>query len=165
MDVVYYLDRFKKAAKLLDQKLLSEKGTEVATGVYLNSVFLKLYKPSWASPMQDPVTAESRIFFSVWVDEQSLQKQEIYYNIHALKLRKLKGYVIESRKFAADFRTGFKEFEQAWPNVSMNFGPLTLMQGTVKVNSDNLDAEIIRLSNEFLKITYLVDATLLKFKK
>lgn len=166
MDIPNYLDRFKKVADLLDQKLLAEKEIEVVTGVFFNdSVFLKLYKRSWASPLQDPVTAESRIFFSVWVGEDYVKKNELFYNIHALKLRKLKGYAIESRKFAEDFRAGFKSHEQSWPNVSVGFGPLTLMQGTVKVDLANLNAEILTLSYEFLKIVHLIDATLLKFKK
>lgn len=165
MDIPNYLDRFKKAADLLDQKLLAEKEIEVVTGVYLNSVFLKLYKQSWASPLQDPVTAESRIFFSVWIDEDHVKTNELFYNIHALKLRKLKGYAIESRKFAADFRAAFKAHEQSWPNVGVDFGPLTLIQGTVKTDLTNLNAEILTLSYEFLKIAHLVDATLLRYKK
>lgn len=165
MDIANYLDKFKKAAQLLDQKLLDEKDIEVVTGVCLDSVVLKLYKRSWASPLQDPVTAESRIFFSVWLTEDGIKKNELFYNIHALKLRKLKGYTIESRKFADDFRAAFKVFEQAWPNVSVNFGPLTLMQGTVKADLNQLNTEIVALSHEFLKITHLVDATLLRYKK
>ena len=165
MDIANYLDRFKKAADLLDQKLLDEKGIRSVTGICLNSVCLKLYKPSWASPLQDPVTAESRIFFSIWIDEDHVKKNELFYNIHALKLRKLKGYQIESRKFDDDFRAAFKSHQQSWPNVSVDFGPLTLMQGTIKVDLANLNTEILTLSYEFLKIAHLIDATLLRYKK
>lgn len=164
MDENDYLARFKKAAALFNKSTLKKKEMELAIGFHLDSVFLKLYKIAWASPDQDPLTAESRIFFSIWLGEQALQQSVLYYNIHALKLRKLKGYKIESRKFAADFRAGFKNFEAQWPNVSTDFGPLTLMQGTIKVDMANFDAEILHLSTLFLELAPLVDHTLLKFK-
>jgi hypothetical protein len=63
MDTPFYLEKFEKAAERLDKQLLNTMGIEVAVGVVLDSVFLKLYKKSWASLQQDPLTAESRIFF------------------------------------------------------------------------------------------------------
>jgi hypothetical protein len=86
------------------------------------------------------------------------------YNIHALKLRQLKGYSIESRKFADTFRGEFKDFEYKWQNVSIKFGPLTLMEGLLKINAENFQDEILELVNNFLEIEYLVDETLAKFK-
>ena len=110
MDFENYLAKFQKAADQLDKKLLREKQIEVAVGTVLNSVFLKLYKKSWANPSPDPLTAETRIFFSVWINDPAIEEQKLLYNIHALKLRKLKGYSIQSRKFADAFRKSFKEF-------------------------------------------------------
>lgn len=103
MDTAFYLNKFKQAANRLNKEQLQEKLLEVAAGEVLDSVFLKLYKKSWASPQQDPLTAQSRIFFSVWVNDQTIEAQKISYNIHALKLRHLQGHKIESRKFAALF--------------------------------------------------------------
>jgi hypothetical protein len=97
--------------------------------VILDSVFLKLYKNAWATPLQDPLTAESRIFFSIWMNDAAIEEQRIYYNIHAFKLRHLKGYAIQSRKFADTFRDSFKVHAYNWPNVRVAFGPLTLMEG------------------------------------
>jgi hypothetical protein len=57
----------------------------------LNSAFLKLYKKSWATPLQNPLTAESRIFFSIWINDSAIEEQKILYKIHAFKLRYLKG--------------------------------------------------------------------------
>ncbi|QDW27921.1 hypothetical protein [Pedobacter sp. KBS0701] len=51
MHTSFYLEKFQKAADELDQKRLREKEIEAAFGVILDSVFLKLYKKSWASPL------------------------------------------------------------------------------------------------------------------
>lgn len=165
MDTALYLEKFQRAADQLDQKLLHKKDIEVAVGVILDSVFLKLYKKSWASPLQDPLTAESRIFFSIWINDAAIEEQKILYNIHALKLRHLKGYAMESRKFADAFRNDFEVFEPQWPNVSVKFGPLTLMEGWVNCDVNDFQNEILSLANNFLSIAHLVDDTLVKFKK
>ncbi|MEZ0131205.1 hypothetical protein AB9T88_16115, partial [Flavobacterium sp. LBUM151] len=143
MDASFYLENFQKIAKKLDQKNLSEKSIEVSVGIYLDSVFIKLYKKSWTSNSQEPLTAESRIFFSVWVNDSTIEKHKIMYNIHALKLRKLKGYTIQSRKFADFFRQDFKDYERNWPNVSVNHGPLTLMEGWTAL--ENFQEEVLKI--------------------
>lgn len=165
MNTSFYLKEFQKAADQLDKKLLSEKEIEVAVGVVLDSVCLKLCKKSWASELQDPLTAETRIFFSIWVNDATIEVQKISYNIHAFKLRYLKGYAIQSRQFADAFRQIFKAFEAQWPNVSVKYGPLTLMEGWIKPDQNNLQHEVLSLANNFLAIEHLVDDTLLKFKK
>ena len=164
MDEAYYLHTFQKAATQLDKKLLSKKQIEVATGIVLKSVFLKLYKLSWANDTPDPLTSPSRIFFSVWVNDRSIKEKKLLYNIHALKLRHLKGYGITSRELAADFRKGFKSFEKKWPNVSTSFGPLTLMEGWVKLDDDSLQGDILKLAKQFLEVGGLIDEMLKKNK-
>ena len=164
MDTTFYLEKFQNAADEIDKKILAQKQLEVAIGLYGNSVFLKLYKNNWATPFQDPLTAESRIFFSVWINDSVIEEQKIWYNIHALKLRQLKGYRIQSRKFAEVFRSSFKDFECKWQNVSVKFGPLTLMEGWLKINPENFKDEILKLANNFFEIAYLVDEALAKFK-
>ena len=164
MDTSFYIDKFQRAANQLDKKILGKKKVEVAVGLYGNSVFLKLYKRSWANPLQDPLTSASRIFFSIWINISTIKEQKIFYNIHALKLRHLNGYSIESRKFAAAFRKSFEKFEQEWPNVHVKFGPLTLMQGWIAIDAENFQEKILALANNFLKIDYLVDDTLANFK-
>jgi len=164
MDTTYYLQIFQSAADQLDKKLFAGKELKVAVVVYQNSVVLKIYKQSWASPIQDPLTAETRIFFSVWINCTETQKQKLFYNIHAFKLRRLSGYAIESRKFAAVFRCDFKKYEHEWQNVSLNFGPLTLMQGWVQFEMEQVQDEIIKLSYNFLEIEHLIDNTIATFK-
>lgn len=164
MDTYFYLNEFQKVANQIDKKVLSKKQLEVAVGLYEDSVFLKLYKRSWANNFQDPLTSESRIFFSVWINDSTLSKQKIFYNIHALKLRQLKGYSIESRKFADAFRVDFKKFEHKWKNVSVKFGPLTLMQGWIEMDFKNFNNTILQLAKNFVEIEYLIDANLANFK-
>ncbi len=164
MDFRIYLEKFQKVADKLDKKLLEKKQVEVAVGIYLDSVFLKLYKRSWTNQFEDPLTSESRIFFSAWVNDSIIHEQKVFYNIHALKLRKLKGYSIESRKFADMFRAKFRPFENKWPNVSLKFGPLTLMQGWLNLNPENIQDEILGLVTNFLEIDYLIDNNLAYFK-
>lgn len=163
MNTPFYLENFQKTKDQLHPAFLNTKSIEVSVGIYLDSVFIKLYKKSWASNSQEPLTAESRIFFSVWVNDSALEKQKIMYNIHALKLRKLKGYAIQSRKFTEVFRESFKDHEKNWQNVSVNHGPLTLMEGWIKLDLENLQKGVLKLANNFLTIEHLVDDTLDKF--
>ena len=164
MNTSFYLENFQKIVAQLDSKLLDEKSIEVSVGIYLDSVFIKLYKKSWASNPQEALIAESRIFFSFWVNDSTLEKQKIMYNIHALKLRKLKGYSIQSRKFAEFFRENFKDYEQKWQNISVNHGPLTLMEGWIKLDLENFQEEVLKLVSSFLEIEHLIDDTLNQFK-
>lgn len=165
MDTSFYLVKFQKAAGQLDKKLLTNKKVETAVVMFGNDcVVLKLYKRSWANQLQDPLTSASRIFFSVWISDSTIEKQKIFYNIHALKLRQLKGYSIQSRKFADDFRNSFKDFKHKWENVSVNFGPLTLMEGWLKMDLESLQNDILKLANDFLEIEHIVDDSLAHFE-
>jgi len=164
MDSTHYLEIYKIAAGQLDKNLLVEKKIAVATGIVLESVFLKLYKTAWANKTHDPLTSPSRIFFSVWINDKAIKENKLLYNIHALKLRQLKGYSITSRDFAAAFRGKFKRFEKGWPNVSTDFGPLTLMEGWVKLNEATIQHDIGKLAKQFLEIEHLIDELLIERK-
>ncbi len=162
MDSSLYRKGFQKAVDQMDRKLLDQKQLNIWIGKFLQCDVLKIFKNPWANPSKDPVTSPSRIFFSIWVDPA--KKEKLFYNIHALKLRQLKGYKIESRKFAEIFRKEFKEFSHKWENVSIEFGPLTLMQGSVSLDPKNFPNQVLRLSNNFLEIEHLIDNTLAGFK-
>ncbi|TDW46990.1 hypothetical protein EV144_1055 [Flavobacterium sp. 270] len=164
MDYQFYLDKFQASANLIDTKILEEKNILLNVGVVLDSVFLKLYKKEWTNDLEDPLNAKTRIFFSIWVNDHTLNNRKIYYNIHALKLRNLKGYSITSRNFAEIFRLHFKDFENNWENVSLKHGPLTLMEGWKNLEEENMKNTIVNLANNFLEIEYLINETLEKFK-
>ncbi|MEP6645618.1 MAG: hypothetical protein ABJC12_00895 [Saprospiraceae bacterium] len=165
MEFEHYLGKFKKSADALDRNLLVQKGLEISVGIVMDSVYLKLYKREWTNDINNPLNAEARIFFSVWVNKKTLQENRVYYNIHALKLRKLKGYSILSREFAERFRKLFKKFQSKWENVSIKFGPLTLMEGWTEFDEGNLEKIILRFAEKFIEIENLIDKTLKEFEK
>jgi hypothetical protein len=165
VDTSFYLDKFQKAVDKLNKRLLAKKQVESAVVMYGNDcVVLKLYKRSWTNQFQDPLISESRIFFSIWISDSSIKEQKLLYNIHALKLRHLKNYSIQSRKFADIFRDSFKPFEHKWKNVRVDFGPLTLMEGWLNIDVVNFQDDILELANNFLEIEHLLDDTLAHFK-
>ena len=107
---------------------------------------------------------EQSVFFSVWVHDETLKHDKMYYNIHALRMREIKGYHIKSRDFAEAFRKAFKPYENQWPNLSTDFGPQTLMQGWVEY--DDTKPEIItNLATNFAKIQLIIDDTFNQFKR
>ena len=160
-----YLNKFQQVANQLDKQLLEKNQMEVSVGRYLDSVFLKLYKRSWTNNFDTPLESESKIFFSVWLNDLTIREQKLFYNIHALKLRQLNGYSITSRNFADDFRTRFKDFEHQWKNVSVKFGPQTLMQGWTKIDLENFQDKTLMLAKQFFQIYFLIDKTLEIFKQ
>lgn len=162
MDRISYLIGFQNAANQIDKKLLAEKQLKVWVGTFLECDVLKIYKESWANSSENAITSPSRIFFSIWVDP--IKENKLFYNIHALKLRRLKGYKIESRKFAETFRKAFKVFEHKWENVSVEYGPLTLMQGSISLELKSFQTEVLKLSSNFLEIDHLIDKILAGFK-
>jgi hypothetical protein len=164
IDCKYYLNTFQKAADQLDKEVLQKKQIEVAVGEVLNSFFLKLYKNSWTNPSKDPLTSESRIFFSIWINDSAIAENKIFYNIHALKLRYLTGYKIQSRRFADSFRDRFKKIDNKWENVSVKFGPLTLMEGWIKLDDEKVQGDVLNLANGFLDVENMIDETLAEFK-
>lgn len=164
MDYDFYLDKFQKSADKINRKLLSKIQLEIAVGITLDSVVLKFFKSRWANDEKDPINDETRIFFSIWVNSNTVKKGRIYYNIHALKLRKLKGYKIASRAFADKFRSDFNKYEDNWENVSVEFGPLTLMQGWCELKLEDIENTVVSLAYKFFEIEYLIDKTLKEFE-
>lgn len=148
---------FRKIKQQYDERH-SDSGLVCKQGFYLNSSVLKLQKPFWTNdPMNQPQNS-SGIFFSIWMYEESIAKSRAPYNIHALKLRKLKGYSITSKDFAEKFRNNF--VKKSWPNVSVDFGPLTLMEGWIEVDLNNLQESILPLLERFHRVSPIIDRLL-----
>ena len=129
-------------------------------GFYEACSVLKLQKASWTNDPMDRVQNTSGIFFSVWMSKESARKNRANYNIHALKLRQLEGYSIASRDFANEFRKGFASTRNTWPNVSVNYGPLTLMQGWIEVDTNSFEEGVLVLMERFNHLSPLIDRLL-----
>jgi hypothetical protein len=160
MDTTYYLDKFQKYVDGFDKRSFNRHQLQLKVGEWRDSAVLKIQKPSWVNPSQLPLAFNQSIFFSIWMSDASIRESKLCYNIHALKLRQLVNYSIQSREFAQAFRTQFKPFEKDWPNVSLNFGPLTLMEGWVKIDMENFEAELSSLAHQFLTIEFIIDELL-----
>lgn len=131
-------------------------------GFYGGCHVLKLQKPAWTNDDMRTTENRSGIFFSVWCDGGTEPVCKGNYNIHALKLRQLRGFKITSRDFAEEFRRRFRHIASPWPNVSTEFGPLTLMQGWFDVVATTFEADVARLMNRFLEISPIIDELLEK---
>jgi hypothetical protein len=102
---------------------LQRKHLEVAVGSWRDSSVLKVQKRSWAESPLESGSASIGVFFSVWVAEEDLRKKRACYNIHALRMRSLRAYSLQSREFASAFRARLNPQKKAWPEVS---GPTVL---------------------------------------
>lgn len=160
MDYDFYKRTFQEIIKDIPRKQFEDAGLELSVQEVMDSIALKIYKPEWSNDLESPLTSKSRIFFSVWVNDKTYKEEKLYYNIHALKLRELKGYQITSRDFAEKFRNRFIENQKDWENVRTDFGPLTLMEGWINLNAETIHNDIIDLSEKFLKISPIIDETL-----
>jgi hypothetical protein len=165
METAFYLSEFEKAARELDAGLLAQKGLDVEVGVWLRSVVLRMHRKTWANKPFEQPQSDTAIFFSIWLNVGDVKTGRLFYNIHALKLRQLRGYRITSREFAADFRAGFKPFAQYWPNVSVDFGPLNLMEGWMALDAAAIAADVSAMATGFLELAPLIDALLERRKK
>jgi len=164
MEMKSYLEKFQNSVNRLDKVQFDQKQLNIKVGRWFNSIVLKIQKKSWLNPSSTKPFEES-VFFCVWINAKSTDENKLFYNIHALKLRQLKNYAIKSRDFATDFREKFKAFEQNWPNVSTNFGPLTLMEGWVETDLNSFENTIAELANKFLEIEFIIDELLEERKK
>ncbi len=127
------------------------------------SVVFKLYKPHWTNGFKNETKSSSQIFFSVWTDEKKANL--LRYNIHALKLRQLRGYSLESRKFADAFRKSFLPLNKGWPNLSLDFGPQTLMEGFKETTPEQCEEFILELCGKFQNVAVLIEELLKKAKR
>ncbi|MCS3529627.1 hypothetical protein [Chryseobacterium sp. JUb7] len=160
MDHDFYIKEFIEACNSISQKELDNLGLRLSVQTILESVALKVYKPEWSDNPLSPLNASGRIFFSVWINDKTIKEERLYYNIHALKLRKLKGYKIAGRDFAQSFRNSFIKHQKDWNNVSILFGPLTLMEGWINLKQDTIQNDLSGLVENFIKIAPVIDETL-----
>lgn len=155
---------FTHAKERIEKASWFDEGWFCKTGIWpdggCKGAFFKLQKRHWSNDGKGEIPNDAKIFFSVWTDEgdASLLK----YNIHAFKLRGLRSYKLESRKFASAFRAAFSPNSQRWPNLRFDFGPQTLMEGFQETSINEYEDTIVNWSERFLPAAELVDRFLLK---
>lgn len=165
MDYHFYHNTFQGAVTGILKEKLENNGLDFSVDIVLDSVALKVYKPEWSSELTSPLDAAGRIFFSIWINDKTIQEGRVYYNIHALKLRAFKKYALASRQFAEDFRIEFQKYQKEWPNVNVKYGPLTLMQGWIDCNAAAIQENIGELIQSFFKVSPIIDTVLEHYKK
>jgi hypothetical protein len=126
-------------------------------GFYGSCPVLKLQKPAWTNDDMKSIPNQTGVFFSIWIDEKSAARRQANYNIHALKMRQLKNYKVTSIDFAKNFRKRFKPLQRDWPHVSVDYGPLTLMQGWLPIVADQFEDDCLGLMNRFGVISPIID--------
>ena len=154
-----YLDVFDRVAGRVRSSLRKHR-LEVVVGTWLDSAVLKVQKREWREDQSGSDPSAVGIFFSVWVEEKGLKKNRAFYNIHALRLRSLSAYSLQSGEFAAAFRARFARQKSLWPEVSVEYGPQTLMQGWIALDEDRFEEEVVRLVHLFVPLVDIIDELL-----
>ena len=157
--VKHFLSLFERAANRVRPALRPHE-LEVEAGSWLGSSALKVQMRRWTQPKANPNDPHAGIFFSVWVEPKGLKKRQAFYNIHALRLRSLNAYALQSREFAEAFRARFARQRAGWPNVSVDFGPQTLMQGWIPLDESRLEQDTVALIQRFVPLSALIDELL-----
>jgi hypothetical protein len=127
------------------------------------SLVLKLLKRHWSNDDPAVIGNQSGIFFSMWIEATDMAT--LRFNIHALKLRNLKGYALESRKFAAAFRSAFASEASGWPKHRDDFGPQTLIEGMIPAAPEGSDELLVSMAAKFARASVLIDRQLEAAKK
>jgi hypothetical protein len=143
------LDRIKNDSA---SELLRKHQINCETGNWLDSAVLKLQKKEWT----DGGIGQG-VFFSVWIGEEELKKKRFNYNIHAFKLRLRKGYSIKAIEFASAFRARLEALGGQWPNMSIDYGPQTLMQGWIHADLTTFRRDVLKLMDSFVAIHKVID--------
>jgi hypothetical protein len=152
-----YIDMFKRlhAARAVEFRM--RHGLQIKSGEWLGAAVLKLLKPSWTTDPPEPLLNSNGIFFGIWIDASCVAEQRMRYNIHAKRLRFIKGPSFPAREFARSFRIAAHGELKAWPNITYPKGPITLFEGDVPLNLSTLESDASALMDRFVTLTPLVD--------
>ena len=134
-----------------------QHGLMIKTGEGLGAAILKLLKPEWTTDGPGEILNSNGLFFGIWVDADCEAKGIARYNLHAKKLRFIKGEAFAAREFARAFRIEANEAMKAWPSVSYPKGPITLFEGNVPLNAATLRDEASALMDRFAALAPMLD--------
>jgi hypothetical protein len=136
----------------------AQHGLEIKTGEALGAAILKVLKPSWTTDSTGDILNTNGVFFSVWVDAECEAQSIARYNLHAKKLRFIKGEKFATREFARGFRVQAQDEVASFPNWKYPKGPITLFEGHIDLN--NLHTETEALLIKFEKLVPVLDEML-----
>jgi hypothetical protein len=127
-------------------------------GFHMNCDVLKLQKASWTNDDLSKIgNPKGGIFFSIWITEEGGRRGRADYNIHAIRLRELKGYRLTGNDFCDQFRKRFKRLSGSWPNVNTDGGCLTLFEGWIEIEDKSFVRDVLMLMNRFQEIAPVID--------
>jgi hypothetical protein len=138
----------------------SRHGLSIKTGEGLDAVILKLIKPSWTTDNPAELLNTNGLFFSVWIDAECEAAGIARFNLHAKKLRAIKGERFAAREFARGFRVQAQDEVAAFPNWKYPKGPITLFEGHVPLDADTLKQETSELMDKFATLVPVLDQML-----
>lgn len=121
---------------------------------------LYIAKKNWTNRFERDREKTIGIFYCVWVSPELLEEEKYAYNIHSLKLRDLPGYKLASREFANEFRAAVHSRVASWPNIRMDYGPLTLLEGRDICELGSFEEKVEKRISEFVGIHKEIDKLL-----
>jgi hypothetical protein len=154
-----YLDIFTTLAAARAEGL-GAQGLVVKAGEGMGAAILKVLKPAWTTDAPEQFLNTNGLFFSIWVDAACVAQKRARYNVHAKKLRTIKGEAFAAREFARAFRTEASGALQAWPSTVYPKGPITLFEGHIHLDQRTLEAEAGRLVDRFVELVPLIERQL-----
>ncbi len=152
---IFNLIKAEKAAAFKSQHDL-----DIKTGEGLGAAIIKVLKPSWTTDRSNEILNSNGLFFGIWVDAACEAEGIARYNVHAKKLRFIKGQTFAAREFARAFRVQGGDELARWPNLTYPKGPITLFQGHVPLDTATLHAETSALMDRFAALCPFIDRVL-----
>ncbi len=154
-----YLDIFTAVANARADAL-GRDGLIVKAGEGLGAAILKVLKPTWTTDAPELFLNTNGLFFSIWVDQACKKQKRARFNLHAKKLRNIKGEAFAAREFARLFRGEAASVLQTWPTNVYPKGPITLFEGHVHLDPRTLEAETTTLLDRFVAMVPMIDRML-----
>jgi hypothetical protein len=155
-----YLDIFNSAKADCAAEFQAQHGLTIKTGAGLGAAIIKTLKSSWTTDGMDEILNSNGLFFSVWVDADCEAKDIARYNLHAKKLRFIKGNTFAAREFARAFRVQAQDEVTTFPDWKYPKGPITLFEGHVPLDVHTLHEETSKLMRYFAAMTPVLERLL-----
>ena len=136
----------------------AQHGLAINTGEAFGAAIIRVLKPEWTTDNPGELVNTNGLFFSVWVDAECEAGGLARYNLHAKKLRFIKGEAFAARHFVRAFRLQAQDAVKAFPNATYPKGPITLFEGHVALTDLQVETEM--LLQKFAGMADLLDRLL-----